>query len=734
MTTQAKDTALWGLIDLCADYYWQESPDFRCTSLRHSPSSVAEINLLSQLPGNTLWDMGCLVTGAGQSWRAHLALRQQHSDFRELICQLSVSTTDAAEQRYLSVSGKARLHKGGEFLGYHCFARDITRQVNSELSLRRFRAAMDVSGDMIYLVDRTTMKFVDINDTVCRRTGLSREALLQRGPDLNVLKETMEELTQRYDRLILESNVCLLESTTMDKEGRQKDLETYSRATCIDGRWIIIGVMRDISSRKEMARSAAKLQRMYSALGETNAAILRADSREILFQSVCDAALKGGKFSVAAILIPEGENLRVSAAAGNFSERLMNLRVPLDASLEEGQGLIGAAFHDLKPALSNDFLQDPRSLPWRALAASSGVASAAAFPVQMRHHAVGVLMFYSFEINTFDEEIVALLSGMADNISFALDNFQNAQDRLDTVKVLHQSEERFRSLTQLSSDFYWEMDAALHFRHYDGSIVGDSNREAVSALIGQPLWNLPGVQPCNTRWEELRNLLARHERFRECEFSFVNSEGELYYFAFSGEPVFDEAGIFAGYRGISRDVTKRKRITDRIEYLATHDNLTGLPNRTMFNELLSHATRMATRYPQHGFALFFIDIDHFKQVNDTHGHLLGDVLLKEIAGRLQKPLRSTDMVARLGGDEFVILVHEVSEQERIALLAQNVVKSFDSDLVLHGITCHVTVSLGISIFGVDAHDEETLMKHADTAMYRAKELGKNTFQFYQPPS
>jgi diguanylate cyclase (GGDEF)-like protein len=475
--------------------------------------------------------------------------------------------------------------------------------------------------------------------------------------------------------------------------------------------------MRDVTRRMEMIRSTAKLQRMYSALTETNAAMLRAQSREELFETVCEAVVKGGRFSVAAILTPDGDSMRPVAVAGQFSERLLALRVPLNPSIPEGQGLVGAAFNSLKPAFSNDFLVDPRSLPWRDQIAAGGILSAAAFPLHLRALPVGVLLFYSFERNTFDEEIVALLASMADNISFALNNFQNSQERRDATRVLRESEERFRSLTQLSSDFYWEIDAGLRFRNYDGHIVSPVNRDAVATLLGKPLWDMPGIEPCSISWDEFRGLLRQRERFRECEFSFVNSVGEQYYLAFSGEPVLDEAGTFQGYRGIARDVTQRKQFAARMEYLATHDALTGLPNRAMFNELLSHATRMAQRYPQHAFALFFVDIDHFKQVNVTHGHLLGDALLKAIAERLRKPLRSTDVVARLGGDEFVILVHEVSAQEQIAVLANNVLKGFASAVQINGIQCRTTVSIGISMFGVDASDEHALMTHADAAMY-----------------
>ncbi len=729
----AADQALWQLVDLCTDYYWQEGPDQRCSLLRHSPTSAAGPNLLQDLPGQALWETGALVTGENQSWQDHLARRAAREQFRDLLVCLPASC-GADAPRYLSVSGKARFDARGTFLGYHCFARDITQAHQSVLALRRFRAAVDMSGDMVYLVDRATMKFIDVNDTVCQRTGLSREQLLQRGPDLAVLQETPEELAARYDRLILEGGISHRTSTSVDAQGRTRDLETYSRATCIDGRWVIIGTMRDVTQRMELSRSAAKLQRMYSALSATNAAMLRAPDRDTLFQAVCDAVVHGGRFSVAAILTPEGKALRPTAAAGRYSERLLALRVPLDASLPAGQGLAGVAWRTGEATWSNSFLEDPRSLPWREQLQAGGVLSAAAFPLSLRGTPVAVLMFYSFECETFDAEIVALLASVVENIDFALDSLETARERREASRVLHESEERFRSLTHLSSDFFWEMDAALRLRHYDGHFANPVNRVAVTGLFGLPLWDMPGVSPCNHDWEQFRVLLQGRERFRDCEFRFVNQDGDEHFLAFSGEPMLSANGEFQGYRGIARDVTQRRRLAARMEFLATHDNLTGLPNRTLFNELLSHATRMATRYPRHAFALFFIDVDHFKQINDRHGHLLGDALLKEIAERLRTCLRTTDVVARLGGDEFVMLVHEVDAPQQLTRLAQNVIARFAGPLPVAGIDCHVTVSLGISVFGVDARDEHTLMTHADAAMYRAKELGKNTWQFYQPPS
>ena len=121
-----------------------------------------------------------------------------------------------------------------------------------------------------------------------------------------------------------------------------------------------------------------------------------------------------------------------------------------------------------------------------------------------------------------------------------------------------------------------------------------------------------------------------------------------------------------GFQGIARDITERKHAEEKIQYLATHDVLTGLPNRLMFSQLLNHAIQSAQRY-QRQFAVLFIDLDRFKIINDTLGHEAGDQLLQEIATRLKQPLRAVDVVGRLGGDEFVILIEEVSDSSQVAI-------------------------------------------------------------------
>ena len=730
--TSSADSSIWSLIDLCADFYWQESANFRCMDIRFSKKLQDESNPLMSLKGSTLWDIGCLVTGRGQSWRQHLTDRKLHHDFRELICKLPSKVSAETAPMYFSISGTARFDTDGAFIGYHCFARCISEQVETETSLNRFRAAMDMSGDMIYLVDRKTMRFIDVNDTAWKNSGMTKAQLLAKPPEETLMKETLEETEKRYDRLIIEGGTSRIERDIIDHKGNQVDLETYSRASSIDGNWIIIGVTRNITRRKRTERAAQKLHRMYSSLSETNAASLRAVSIESLYHSVCDAAIKGGKFAACAIFAKDKtEDLRPVAVAGEYDASLLQVVIPMSQEKPEGRGLIGTAFHSQRFCISNDFLADSRTSPWHKVAAAGGPASVAVFPLLCHQKSVAVLLFKSLEIGTFDDEMVALLQSMADNVSFALENFSNEKQRLDAERVLRDNEERFRSLTHLSSDFFWEMDANFRIETYEGRILGKSNLEAVAALKGQTLWAYEKLVCTSKSWDEFRDILVDHQQFKDIEFSFTNSEENVYFLSMSGEPVFNSTGELTGYRGISRDISERRRISNHIQHLASHDNLTGLPNRSKFNEILKSNVQLAQRYKDRAFALFFIDIDHFKHVNDTHGHHMGDALLQAVAERLQLPLRVTDVVARLGGDEFVIIINGVQEAEVLRKIARNLLDAFANGVLIDDVQCDITLSIGISVFGKDGTDEDSLLQHADSAMYFVKDSGKNNIQFYQ---
>ncbi|MDZ7952813.1 CHASE2 domain-containing protein [Nostoc sp. DedQUE09] len=244
------------------------------------------------------------------------------------------------------------------------------------------------------------------------------------------------------------------------------------------------------------------------------------------------------------------------------------------------------------------------------------------------------------------------------------------------------------------------------------------------------------------------DLVFRTQQPQEHEEEFTNADGQTHQIATKRSLHKDSAGNFF-LVGVIRDITQRKLMEeqlkrtanelsrsnnelklkeDHLRYLAYHDPLTGLSNRKFFAEQLYESLHWA----QHNnllLGLLFIDLDGFKQVNDTLGHETGDRLLMTIAGRLSNSLRASDTVSRLGGDEFTVILRAIPNVQIAAKVAEKILSSISKPIVLDGYTIRVSASIGISVYPYNSQDSETLMKQADTAMYRAKRLGKNRYEF-----
>jgi len=299
--------------------------------------------------------------------------------------------------------------------------------------------------------------------------------------------------------------------------------------------------------------------------------------------------------------------------------------------------------------------------------------------------------------------------------------------RREMVQALRDSEARFRSLTNLSSDWYWEQDAAFRYTCMESRHKNADSTQA--SFLGKCPWETELDIETSGGWEAHRQMLVTRRPFRDVVMHRMLSNDRPYYISVSGEPIFDADGNFTGYRGVSREITEQKIAEERIQHLATHDALTGLPNRVMFSHLLTTAIPVAERQ-QRGLGVLFIDLDRFKFINDSLGHEAGDTLLKEIATRFKKVLRASDVVARLGGDEFVVLIQDMADAAQAAAVARKIISAAIRPVLLMGRECRVTASIGIALYPDNGHDEQTLMKNADIAMYFAKEEGKNNYQFY----
>jgi len=230
-------------------------------------------------------------------------------------------------------------------------------------------------------------------------------------------------------------------------------------------------------------------------------------------------------------------------------------------------------------------------------------------------------------------------------------------------------------------------------------------------------------------YEEMWNRLLTEGQWSG-EIWNKRKNGELYAQQVSISAVKDERGKLMEYVAVTFDITEQKRKEEIIRFMAYHDNLTALPNRNTFNNLLGAELANAKRY-KHKTAVMFLDLDGFKQVNDACGHGVGDELLKEVSTMLKDSVRESDTVARMGGDEFTILLPRIKGDDDARKVANKIISLFSKPIEIEMYKLSIGTSIGMAVYPEDGNNPETLVKHADEAMYRAKQGGKNRLEMYR---
>jgi len=306
----------------------------------------------------------------------------------------------------------------------------------------------------------------------------------------------------------------------------------------------------------------------------------------------------------------------------------------------------------------------------------------------------------------------------------------DVSERESTIALLRQSEERFRALTELSSDWYWEMDEQLRFT----SMRQGGKRPLPfeeSDLIGRLRWELPGEIVKPATWDSHRADLGARRPFRDLIVKRLDQDGNPAYTLTSGDPIFDETGRFCGYRGVGRSITEQVRAQERIERLATMDPLTQIVNRPTFDERASRI--LADAYAQGKLAaLLFLDLDNFRLLNNGYGHRVGDQMLSTVAARMRSVIGEPHLLGRRGGDELVALLVDIPRVEVAVDTAKALIAAIGEPARVLGMEVTVTPSVGIGIFPQDGVDLDSLLNAADAAMYQAKESGRRTYAFYTP--
>ncbi|MDD3327358.1 MAG: EAL domain-containing protein [Zoogloea sp.] len=476
-----------------------------------------------------------------------------------------------------------------------------------------------------------------------------------------------------------------------------------------------VGSCYDLQPARDHARDIKRMTRLYHALSDTNKAIVHTRDAATLLPQVCRIAVEFGELDLAWIAFPRGaeralvvEAIYQRAGRKPIPPEQLRCRQPLDALLarplivNEPEAAAGAA------ACEGCVARDPDS-------------SFAFFPIRIADggaDADGVLALRKDERGFFDEHTVRLIEELTADVAFALRSYR----REDVLRLA----------------------AKVFENNSEGIVISDCERRVV--MTNRAFATLTGYDEETVRGSVLELFDPPHhpegfvEMVREQAAEAGAWQGEVWLRRVGGETfpaalslsvVRNDEGQVTHYVAVFSDVSQQKADEARIRFLASHDFLTGLPSRAELATMAAEAAAQADRRGRR-LALCFLDLDRFKNVNDTLGHHVGDQLLIEVARRLESVLRPGESVLRHGGDEFVVLIPEGDDGAGLRAGATRLLAALDEPFRLAGCEFSLSTSVGVAVYPDDGRDAEILLDRADMAMYRAKEAGRNGVEFFTP--
>jgi len=677
--SQHNETRFRDLTALSADWFWETDAGLRTTWISGGPTVAT---FFGDVPtyGRRIWELAGIEVepGALDALRDRLAAQQPFFD-------LEIARSDARGARQIHIiSGQSRLDKDGRFLGYRGVGRDITEQRRAEhaLAAAKERLELALSGGHLAEWDY---------DLVSRQVYLGGgwAAFLGREPAASISRDAdLIELVHREDR------PAMAASMTGALKGRSASYTADYRVRTEDGGWRWLRSVGQVTKRDENGRAL-----------RMSGTVMDIDDRRRAEEALRETEQR---YRLLVELAPDGVVVHSNGIieyANPAAARLLGATSP--------KRLAGLALEEFMHPEYQERLQER---------------------LRYLHAGPGWLGFERRRLIALDgREIVvdgAGVSFLERGRLIVQSVFRDVTDQARASEALAEREQRFRDVAEASGEFVWEVDREWRYSYLSErveSVLGFARAE----LLGRrPHEFMPlGEERAVEAW--LAKNAPEGGPWRGLEHRSVTKSGGAIWLSVSAVAVRDAEGVLRGYRGTAADITARKQAEARIEFLATRDVLTGLPNRWLLSDRVGQAILAAAR-GRSQLALLCIDLDRFKLVNDSLGHAAGDALLRAVAERLGGTLRREDTLARLGGDEFVLLWNGLKSKEDAEALAQRVLAILGRPFAVEGRTLNVGASIGVAIYPADGRDFAELLRNADAAMYYAKESGRGTFRFFSP--
>ncbi len=754
-TLRESEARFRGLTALSSDWYWEQDAEFRLTFMSSYVGEKTGLDASSYL-GRKRWDQPALnLTEA--DWDRHRAQLERHEPFRDFEMQRPAGDGRSV---WLSLSGEPVFDESGRFTGYRGIGRDITAQKHAEGALResegRFRRLTQLIADVYWEQDEQ-FRFTSFTDSSPRGPeGLGTRALIgKRRWELDYINMTPAEWARHIAVLEAHEPFQNLELCRL-AEGRKLWINTsaepiFDAAGAFKG---YRGVGQDITERKREEELLRLEHAVTRSLAQADAA---ASGVEAVIRAICET--QNWECGRCFLADQKAGVLRFVAAwgvPGPGVERF--LAKSRSQTYRAGEGLSGSVWKTGEALWVSDVTKDPRASGSSrgADGKTSLLGGSFVFPVISEGKTIGVLSFSSGDVGGPDSRLLQTVQVIGSQVGQFLQRKHSAEAHLRyQEKIAHfgQSALGKREPPELIADAVQSVLEGLGADAVAYVEPGPAERQVVvRALVGVAGSSSAQAEASFAPQAPLARVLERGEPVLleaaaepPLPFSWAHELKSALLVPVSGDNGSRGAlcALSKGARAFGPEETRfldaaasvlsagLQRIDSetRLAYLAQFDALTGLPNRALLSDRFSQMIVQARRHAK-PLGVLFIDLDDFKLVNDSLGHAGGDALLKEAAQRLQASVRGGDTVARISGDEFAVVLADLARPEDAAIVAQKIIDRFAPAMEVHGQEVFVTASLGIAAFPADGDDAETLLGAADAAMYRAKQAGRNQYQFF----
>ncbi|MEB0136482.1 EAL domain-containing protein [Actimicrobium sp. CCC2.4] len=483
----------------------------------------------------------------------------------------------------------------------------------------------------------------------------------------------------------------------------------------------------EMAQRLQAQESLSASLRARTVMARCNQVMVRAIDEANMLDQMCQTVVDTGGYRMAWIAYagPDGELYPV-AQSGAHDVKLKYF--PSDWIRDEQAWTPAAtALRTGVTGVVSDVMAILPLQAWQEQASGRGYRCAISMPLLDDGVVFGVVTICAGHAHAFDASQIDMFEELACDIAYGVIHLRNKDRRVTAERSLLASEEKLSEIMGSIDNVVWS-HSGTHLLYLSPIVKQVYGRPAEDFFADAKLWYSVIHPDDAARVRNRRGKLLLNGSVTQ-EFRILRPDGSIRWIEDRAKAVCDASGAVVRFDGVEIDITGRKEDEARFVHMANHDALTGLANRNLLSDRLAQAMLQARR--THGLlALLFMDLDHFKEINDNGGHLLGDLLLKAVAARLLDTIRDNDTVARQGGDEFIVLLANLHTQAEVVVVVDKILAAFIPPFQVEGHNLVISVSVGVTVFPSDSDDMPALLRNADTAMYRAKSQDGISVQYY----